>query len=1070
MRNKLYLKNANAENQLTKLVLIKQLAIIIAFALSLQSFAGTGVVNVSSGDDTVIGVDQDTKTVTGVIKDEDGNPVPGAAIVIKGTTRGTTSGMDGTFVLEDVPDDGSLLISFVGMISQDISVSGRTAIEVTLTVDVAGIDEVVVIGYGTQKKSDLTGAISKVNVEDMANRTITRPEQAIQGKTAGVQIIQTSGSPGASPSVIIRGIGSNTSVDPLYIVDGLRTSNIGAIDPEDIESIEVLKDAASAAIYGAEAGNGVILISTKKGKPGVGTLSYDFQYVTNSLARIPDIMNATEYANYMTEGGFIAPEELNNLWDGVTDTDWVDVAFENSIQMKHNLSFRGGNDRGTYYLSLTYLDQDGIVKGDHDVYDRLTGMINADYNVKDWLKVGTTNIIEKWERQSVSENFEYGSLLTAVLTMDPLTPAYYTEDNMSPFMQSLLDAGRILLQDEQGRYYSSSEVYQSEQVHPLVHRDRTYSPSEGGNIMGTVFADFKPINGLTITSKMAYRAGFSGSYTYNYVWYQNAVAHTDNPSVSRNNSYNIYWQWENFATYINTIGKHNFSVMTGTSLSAPYSVYVSAGGNEFIKDDPLFRDLGYLTATATKTVGGGLSDAGRLASVFGRATYNYDNKYLFQASLRRDAGDVAALPKDNRWGLFPAFSLGYVISNESFFPQDIGLTHVKIRGSWGQNGSLGPLGGFSYRAAIGSLGSYPFYYEGVAADNIAYQVASGPNSLENPELKWETSEQYDIGIDLRALSDRLSLTFDYFHKETKDLLVRVSPPYETGVSSTTINAGNVLNTGVEVELGWNHRIGDFSYNIHANLSTVNNEVTYLDPSITRISGASYHTNSGITVFEVGYPAWYFRGYQLADDPVDDATGDPVFVDQLTIDTDGDGVPDEADGNITADDKVMIGNPQPDFIYGITLNAAFKGFDLTVFGLGSQGNDIFNCLTRIDRPRGNRLAYFYDNRWTSDNTTASLPRPNANGEDKFWISSASIFDGSYFKIKQIQLGYTIPQNLSSRIRISNLRLFASFDDWFVFTKYMGFDPEASAGGTSSKGVDKGSYPTSRKMMFGVNVTF
>lgn len=993
---------------------------------------------------------QQQKSISGKVVDSAGSPLPGVTVVVKGTTNGTITDFDGAYTISRIPEKATLVFSFVGMKSVEVEVGSQKSINVTLVEETIGIEEVVAIGYGTVKKSDLAGAISQVKSADMENRTIVRAEQALQGKTAGVQVIQTSGAPGANPTIRVRGFSSNSSSDPLYVVDGLRTSNISSIDPNNIESMEVLKDAASAAIYGAQAGNGVVLITTKKGKKGEGKISYDFQYVTNKLVRIPKVMNAQEYVNYMTEANFITPAEISAYWDGKTDTNWADVAFENSIMQKHNLSFMGGNERGSYNLSLSYLDQNGIVKGNDDIYNRVTAMANADYNINNWLKVGTNNIVERWKSKSVSENSEYGSLLASVLTMDPLTQPYFDANNLPQYMKDLINSGKTLLKDDSGRYYGLSQIYKSENVHPLLMRDRTDAKNEGASVMGTIFAEMRPIKNLTITSKLGYRGSFTGAYNFNYIYYANDVTKNDQINVGRTNANSIYYQWENFANYMYTHGSHSLTTMLGISYSEPYSTTVTASGNAITKDDPLYRDLNYLTATATKTVSGGYSNVGRQFSYFGRFIYNYADKYVLQGSLRRDASDLSILPEGNRWGTFPALSAGYTISNEDFFPKNTPINKMKLRASWGQNGSTGPLGGFAYRASIGTIGSYPY------TDAIAYQIASAPSTLSNPQLKWETSEQLDFGVDIQAFNNRLSLGVDYFEKKTKDLLVTITPPYETGVASTAVNAGNVSNKGFEFELNWSEKIRDFSYSIHGNIATLNNKVTYLDPSISRINGASYHTQAGITAFEKGFPVWYMRGYKLAD--IDDATGDPVFVDT------------NKDGTITDDDKVMLGSGIPDFTYGLTLNASYKNFDLTVFGTGSQGNEVFNCLTRIDRPRGNKLELFYNDRWTPTNKTASKPRPNANGEDKYWISSDDVMDGSFFKIKQIQLGYSLPKNLCKKAYMSSMRIYSSLEDAFIFTSYPGFDPEASAGSTTLLGVDKGAYPNSMKVLFGINVTF
>lgn len=999
-------------------------------------------------------------TVSGTIADQQGLIMPGANVKEKGTNNGVVSDVNGNYTLEVSDRNAILQFSYIGYTLREINVNGQDRINVSLSEDATALEDVVVVGYGVQRKSDLTGSISQVKAADIENRTVTTAQQALQGKAAGIQVIQTSGAPGKNATVRIRGYSSNSASEPLYVVDGLRISDIGAIDPNNIESMEILKDAASAAIYGAEAGNGVVLITTKKGKQGNGKITYDYMYSVNELNKIPKIMNAQEYINYMTEGNIITENEISSLWDGTTDTRWTDVAFENSVMQRHNLGFQGGNDKGSYYVSLSHLNQNGIIKGDNDVYKRLTGMINADYKIKPWIKVGTTNVLEKWDTKAVSENSEYGSLLASVLTMDPLTPDVYDADKLPPFMQNLLNNNRVLLKNSQGQYYGLSQIFESEQAHPGIMRDNTVGNNGGSNILGTLFADITPIKNLTFTSKLGYRGSFNNSYTFAKVYYANAVTNRNDINVSRTSGNGIYYQWENFANYSFKVRDHNFTALLGTSYQHNENTSVNGSGNAITKDDPLYWDLGYLTPSATKTVGGG-SNYSRQMSYFGRINYNYLDRYLFQASIRRDASDTSVLPYENRWGTFPAFSAGYVISEEEFFPEIKALSFLKLRASWGQNGSTGPLGGYAYRAAITSAGNYPY------SDNIDYQIGSAPSRLSNPELKWETSEQLNFGLDLRAFRNRLSMSFDYYEKKTKDLLVGITPPYETGVSSTTVNAGNVSNKGLELELGWADQINDFSYGIRGNIATLKNKVTFLDPSISRISGASYHTNQGITAFEEGLPVWYFRGYQVED--IDNATGNPIFRDQLTIDSDKDGINDQADGLINDGDKVMIGSAIPDFTYGITLSAAYKGLDLTVFGAGSQGNDIYNALTRTDRPRGNKLSVFYDDRWTPTNQDTQFPRPNANGEDKYWISDAAIFDGSFFKIKQIQIGYSLPQKFSKGF-LSNSRIYISLDDWFTFTKYPGMDPEASAGSTSALGVDKGSYPISRKAVVGINLTF
>jgi TonB-linked SusC/RagA family outer membrane protein len=702
------------------------------------------------------------------------------------------------------------------------------------------------------------------------------------------------------------------------------------------------------------------------------------------------------------------------------------------------------------------LDNNGIVKGDKDVYKRLTATINADYKIKDWLKVGSNNQIEKYDVQTVSENNEYGSLLAAVLQLDPLTPDVYDADNLPANMQNALANGKTLLKNENGQYYSVSKFYASEQYHPMIMRDQTTSTTGGFNVNGSVFADFTPFKGFTFTSRFGYRLSAGRSSTYNHPFYGNSVQSRDYVGLNASSSNSIYYQWENFANYLRTFGQHEVSAMAGMSYLESSSQYTSGGlqangQHAILKDDPLFAYLNYKDASATQSTSGEESLTAKL-SYFGRVGYNFANRYFIQASIRAAAADLAYLPATNRWGYFPAVSAGWDISREAFMAGAASwLSQLKLRGSWGQNGSLGSLGGYAYSTDMASSGTYPF-----VAGNV-YTPGARPQTMGNPELKWETSEQFDIGVDARLLNNRLSFSVDYYQKRTRDLLVRgATPSLEIGGTSSAINAGDVENKGFDFELGWRDQIGDFRYGINANLATLHNKVTYLHESLTRLGGTNFHTST-ITYFEKGYPVYYFRGYKLKG--IDAATGDPVFEDMTP------------DGVINDDDKIDIGNAIPNITYGVTLTAAWKGLDLVVFGTGAAGNNIFNCIARADYPTGNKLKeIFYDGRWTQDNKTASKPRAASNFLDQYLISDAMVFDGSFFKVKQIQLGYSLPKTWLQKIFISNLRAYVSLDDFFTFTSYPGFDPEASAGSISSMGVDKGSYPTSKKIVFGVNIEF
>ncbi len=991
--------------------------------------------------------------MTGKVTDELNAPMVGVSVIEKGTQNGVQTDLDGKYTI--TVNAGSVVeFSYIGYVTVDKNALNGT-FNLQMEPDTQLLEETVVVGYGVQKKSSLTGAVTQVKSEDIEARTITNASQALQGKTSGVQVLSSTARPGSSPDIRIRGISSNSSSSPLYVIDG-RIGSISGIDPNDIESMEVLKDGASAAIYGAEAGNGVILVTTKRGK-GNGKITYDYQYTSQSLARVPQMMNSEQFIDYYSEAGLISLEKFYNNWDFVTNTDWTKTGFENSTMQRHNLTFSAGDAGKSIYVSGSYLNNDGIVAGDKDYYERITGMVNASWKIKPWLEIGTNNQVEYYKASSVAEGSEYGGYLLSLLTLDPLTKPLYPIDNLPQHMINAYYGDHApMLGDGKGNVYGTSAFVSGENQNPFIMRDASDNTSRGYNINGTAFINFMPVKGLTITSRLGYRLSSSESYGISHDYYANDQIKNDYISVSASSSASTYWQWENFLNYNKTIKQHSFGAMLGTSFteSRNFGVSGSKSGNSetpgFLKDDPLFLYFGYATANANDSVSGGEENFSRKNSYFGRINYEYAGRYMFQASLRADAADSSILPAKTRWGYFPAVSAGWDISKEKFMMSTSRwLNQLKLRASWGQNGSIAGLGGYSYATVIASTGSL------ATGNGMEYLNGYAPSATGNNELKWETAEQTNIGIDTRFLNNRLTFTADWFMKNTKDLIVRgITPSTVVGNTASPINAGNISNTGLEFEIGWNDMIGDFSYGIRGNLSTIKNKVTEIHESLDAIDGATFHTYGAITRFEVGKPAWYFYGYEYTG--VDPQTGNPTFKDL------------NGDNAITDDDKTMIGKGMADMTYGITLTAAWKGIDLIVFGTGSYGADIYSCLNRADYYL-NKLTYFTENRWKVDNTTGTMPKAGATDMDKYMISDAVVFDGSYFKIKQIQLGYTFPQKWMKTIKVQNLRIYASLDDFFTFSDYPGFDPEVTGGG-SGLGVDKGSYPTSKKVVAGVSITF
>ena len=994
-------------------------------------------------------------TVTGRVVDEQDEPMIAAGVVQKGTTNGTTTDLDGQFRLV-VPKGATVVFSTIGYLQEERVIDQDMTLEIKMMPDNQMIEETVVVGYGVQKKSDVTGSISQVKSEDIQNRTITSPESALQGKTAGVQVFSSSARPGAAPSIQVRGISSNGSSNPLYVVDGRRTNSIAGIDPNDIESMEVLKDGASAAIYGAEAGNGVIMITTRRGQ-GDGKISYSYQLTSQSLNHIPQVMNAEEYFQFYMENGRFQLSDLYEHWDFKTNTDWLDYSYENSLMQHHNLSFSAGADRGNLYISASYLDNNGMFKGDADVYKRLTFMVNGSWKFKPWLEIQTNNQVEYYQARSVSEGSDYGSAVLAALQLDPLTATSYSADNLPAHMQAMLDAGRTLMKDENGDYYGISWFNPSENVNPHVMRDRSYSASNGFNINGSTAVNFMPWKNLTITSRIGYRLSAGDNYGYSLKYYINQNAYQNYIGLSGSDSNSMYYQWENFANWFQNFGRHNVTVMAGTSYSntRSFSLNGSYRGSDddlgVTQDNPLFYYFAYHSANAVPSVSGAEPNFGRKLSYFGRVGWSYAGKYNLQASFRADAADLSVLPRPMRWGYFPSVSAGWTFSEEPFFASLKNVVNFgKFRASWGQNGSLAGLGGYRYANVIASTGKYP------TGNGLEYILGYAPSSSGNDELKWETSEQLNFGVDLRFLRDRLTFSADWFNKMTKDLIVTgITPSTVVGVAASPVNAGNVRNTGLEFELKWRDQIGDFNYSIGGNLSTLKNEVTYLHETLSDgIDGTGVRNYGTITRFEKGYPAWHFYGYHFTG--IDPATGDAMFADY-------DGVE-----GATQSDKIDLGSGIPKLNYGLTLTAGWKGLDAIVFLTGAAGSKIYNCLTVVDYP-SNRLSFLTKDRWTPSHTNGTMPAANASNWQQFLTSDAVVFDGSYAKIKQIQLGYTFPQALTRKFHVDNLRIYGSLDDWFTFSKYPGFDPEVTGTG-SSLGVDKGSYPTAKKMVFGVNITF
>ena len=991
------------------------------------------------------------RTISGRVVDASGEPVIGAAVTLVGNSRiGAATDMDGAFSLS-VPAGASISVESIGYKGQVFAIGNQTTFNIVLEEDTEMLEETVVIGYGVQKKSDVTGAIASIKESDLENRSATDVAQALQGKAAGVQIINSSGAPGSAASIQIRGYSSNSKTSPLMIVDGLKVNDISYLDPETISSIEILKDAASAAIYGVEAGNGVVLVTTKSGQKGSGRVFYNFQHTIQNIAHLPEMLNAKEYMDYMMLAGAATQDQFK--YDGKSDTKWTDYMLETGHQTRHTIGVEGGNDRAKFYTSLSYTNNDGIITGQKDIFQRLVGQINAEYKIKDWLTVGVNTTIDRSVRRAVSESSTTSeSVMGAMFVADPTMPFIYDDNAIPDYVKLYMNPA--LPRDPNGHIYGVSVFNETSYIwHPQAILERQDTETQSFRVRGTAYANFSPIKGLVVTSRFGFQGGYSHTNTYNHEVYISAKTNQA-MSISGSTNDRLYYQWENFANYTRSFGQHELTAMAGMSYQQTNTDNLRATAYQLTMDVPNFRYMNNAVNTSQMSVGGQPEVRANM-SYFGRIGWSYANRYFVQANFRADAYDSSKLDKNHRWGYFPSVSAGWTISNEPFMQgvkSSIGLSFLKLRASWGVNGNVNALGEYQYASSLESNKNYGYNLDGT------FLVGIRPSkTLPNPNIRWETSRQVDVGLDLRMFKERLTFSVDWYNKNTHDLLTSTTAPGNTGAERVYVNAGLVNNHGTEFELGWKDTIGDFSYGVSANLSTVHNKVIE-GTSKDRVPGQKIWSSYDVTYFEEGYPLWYLRTFVV--DHIDPATGAAVYKDF------------DGDGEITAEDRDFVGSGIPDFTYGLTLNFAWKGFDLMVLGAGSQGGELLYAVTRADALQQNTLRCFYVDAWQSPSSTGyKYPKPDVN--DKFYrTSNMRVYDASFFKIKQIQLGYTLPRKLVKKIAMSSLRAYVSLDDWFTFTKYPGLDPETSHAGSSASGlgIDYGSYPISKKLVFGVNVSF
>ena len=1049
--------------------------------------------------------------VRGTVTDEAGEPVIGATVKVQGSNEGAITDFEGNYSVK-AASNATLSFSYVGYVPQEVNVGGRSTINVTMAEDNTTLNDVVVIGYGTMKKKLVTGATVQVKGEDIAKLNTTNALEAMQSSTPGVQITQSSTQPGKGYKVYIRGIGTTGSASPLYVIDGVAGGNLDGINPNDIESIDVLKDAASAAIYGARAANGVILVTTKQGKAGKIELSYNGAIGWSNAYKRPQVLNAQQYMTIIDEytfntsgqkmdwAGFVPQDILTKVNSGWTGTDWWG-AFENknALQNNHSVTLTGGSDRSKFAMSYTYTGNEGIMGAEMaSYYKRHTVRINSDHvllRVKDFdaITIGENISIGYTKSHDLAEDGMYWSYIHSLLQTCPFVPQYaYNGDNYA-------------YQDFNGNVTYGQGWNSSLFSNPWENLSKggfnSKAESRSINTSATVFAVIQPIRGLRLRSQFNYNWG-SGAYrNYNEPrssGYGNATSVIY--SVNQSAWLNTNWSIENTLTYdLPIINGHKISAMVGQSFQSTAWSFNVGGSNKVNWGEQLATLKGWdsawlsnikLVNATDMTLTGNPNDEEYLASWFGRVSWDYNETYMATATLRYDGSSIFTDGK--RWGWFPSVSAGWVISNEPFMESTKSwLDFFKLRASWGQNGNCA-ISKYQYLATIalsGDSGDSGYKFGSDLATSVAGSpnVGAYANIVPNPDLTWETSEQLDFGFDARLLDNRLGVNFDWYKKMTKDWLITGPQIAINGTNPAAINGGDVQNTGVELALTWNDRIGsDFRYNVGVNFATNKNKVTRIANDNHYINGPSGVLSQGTDYIyraEEGKPIGYFYGMSYSgiwqnQDQIDDARAAGKAVldgaqpgDMIWDDWNGDGVITFAEGDNC--DRHEIGNPNPDIMLGINLGCTWKGFDFAINGAGAFGQQIMRSYRSFsDAPYQNYDTSILE-RWVGEGSSNAQPHITSTGSENVnWVSTRYMENADYFKIKTVTLGYDF-KNVWKNCPFQQLRLYVQAQNLVTFTGYSGLDPEVgnTAGGSGwASGIDLGLYPPSRTYLIGASIKF
>ena len=931
------------------------------------------------------------------------------------------------------------------------------------------IEEVVVIGYGTQKKSNVTGAIASLKASDIEDIPAGKPEQVLQGRAAGVSVITNSGQPGSSASVRVRGItsfgaGSNS---PLWVVDGIVVDNIGWLNQSDIESMEVLKDGASSAIYGVSAAKGVILVTTKKGKKGKLNLSYNGFYGIGSAERKIDLLNATQYGSilneaYVNDGKapvFLDPSTLG------AGTDWQDVVFNNAAKQSHEVSISGGSDRSTFFASFGYFDQEGIVMRDISKYKRINARFNSTHKVFDFLTLGQTFAYTHTNSQGIATNESFGGPLASAINLDPTTPVIETDPSKA---SSNTYSNQYVIRDGNGNPYGISSLVNQEMSNPFAFKQTQLG--RGGwsdDFVGNVFGELKFLNDFTFKTTLNGKLSYWGNQGFTPLYYLSPTySNLGFNSLFRQIEKKFEWSTENTLTYQKKFGSHNLTVLVG---QGAYWYNIAFGQNTTYTNLPVnnYKDASFNFAVPQENRSTNAWDGieTHKVSYFGRIIYDYADKYLFTGTVRRDASSRFATNK--HWGTFPAFSLGWNVYKEDFWPENNIVNTLKFRGGYGVLGN-DEMDSFQFAAFMSSGSNY-------TNANNSIIIGYAPNTLENKNLHWEETKQTNVAVDMK-LFNNFTLTVDAYKKESTGILRRIDIPGYVGVPNKPwSNVGDMTNQGVEFELGYKKNWNDFGLSVNGNFTTIKNEVTKLEDGKDREQAFAVHSMGEVSRFQIGnsYGSFYgfntlgiFQNQQQVNAHVN--SGGVLLQpnarpgDFIWQDTNG-------DGKINDDDKVNLGNSVPKFTYGLTVNMNYKNWDLMVFAQGQGGNKIMNALRRLDMANANWQSAIL-NRWVGEGSSNTNPRvtisdPNGNYSE---MSNYYLQKGDYLRLKLVSLGYTLPQSVTEKFGSNKVRLYVTGENLFTFTKYTGYDPEIA--GNDEFGIDRGYYPQAKSFLFGVNIQF